>query len=482
MAQKPIPLTNMQRSSLDELSGGSAIAMNVVSDKLGAVYKRPGLKTSDNLTSSVVNSNGLTSVHASYGGTVYATGPAYGVSDIYKLASGGVLNLSSDLETRLLGTSRPVLAETEALLVFVAGDDPQKVVLATAVSSRLGGTPPKATHVVGNRLRLVMNDPTVDKSKLRYSDFATGSVYAGNEIWSFGGVGTSGYTSAAARPDPIVGVYETADAVFAFGTTNLQIFTPDPNLVYAPANTLEVGCAAPYSVIRLDNNFAWLDHQRRFVLASGNEFQAISADIGKDIKGISTVSDCFGYRLRQDPFDLLVWTFPTDGRTFVYQLGGGWAQWAGYSLATSNWRLFKAACFTHNTVTDENIVGTTDGYAAVFNNDTYTDLGDPIKAYVESGFINRGTDNKKLCRAVHLRMRRETDTTVSPWLSVSYADFPGQWSSPERISLRYDVAGDIVVTLRSLGVYRNRNWRFEFDAGSKLVLSGVTEDYDELGA
>ena len=125
MAQKPIPLTNMQRSSLYELSGGSAIAMNVVSDKLGAVYKRPGLKTSDNLPGSVINASGLTSVHASYGGTVYATGPAYGVSDIYKLASGGVLNLSFDLATRLLGTSRPVLAETEALLVFVAGDDPR---------------------------------------------------------------------------------------------------------------------------------------------------------------------------------------------------------------------------------------------------------------------------------------------------------------------------------------------------------------------
>jgi hypothetical protein len=454
--------------------------MNAVVDRLGAIYRRPGLKTGD-LLDTVINAGGLEALHCTYDGTVYAVGPETGAYSIYNVCAGGATKLSLDHTSRLIGTKRPIITETEAILAMAAGDVMQKVILSTDVSSRLGGTPPEATHVVANRLRLLANDPKVDKSKIRYSDIATGSDYAGHEVWSFAGVGTSGYTSAEARPDPIVALHETADSVFVYGSNNMQVFVPDANLVYAPSTTLEIGCSAPYSVIRVDQAFAWLDHQRRFVLASAQEFKPISGDIASDLESISTISDCFGYRLIIGNSDLLVWKFPTDGRTFVYQIGGGWSQWAGFDESAANWKTFKGSCFAHNEVTHKSHVGTSDGYIAAFDVDTYTDIGDKIRTYVESGFVNRGTDNRKHCKAVHVRMRKTINTASSPIISISYADEPGRWSEPVMVDFGYSSETETVVTLRSMGVYRNRNWRFEFSEDCNMVLSGITEDYDVLG-
>lgn len=481
MPQKPIPLTNQQRSSQEELGGGSAIAMNVVKDATDTLIRRPGLAYSSLATQSQINSGGIDCIHAAYNGDIYATGASLGIHDLYKVSAGGYSTLSTDLATRLLGTARPTVSETAALLVFSAGNDPQKVLLSTDVSSRLGGSPPKATHVIANGLRLLMNDPTVNTSHIRYSTVASGTSYAGHENWT--SAGTSGQFTAEARPDPVVALGENTNMVFGFGQTTLQVFAPDPTWFYSPVQTINLGCGAPYSVVKVDESFAWLDDKRRFVVSDGVSYSEISDDISLDLKNMTSVTDCFGYRLYEPPIDCLVWTFPTDGLTFVRQTKGGWSQFAQRTSDNSAWTAFTVNCHTFHVPNSKNIVGTTDGYVAELTRSVETDFGAPINAYVESGFVSRGTTARKRCKSVKLVLRRGTiANTTSNKAGISYADTPDDWCDPIWLDLGTGADKYPVIQLNSLGVYRVRNWRINMSTADQLAIVGIIEDYDILGA
>lgn len=480
---KPINFGNSQQSGVDALAGASPVAVNVVREKGGTVRRRPGLQTPTLVTSSLVDADGIVGMHVTVDGQVYAVGNNAGGRKVYRVTSGGSVELSPSGTSKLLGTGRPVFAETEALLVIAGGGPMQKVVLGTTAISRLGGDPPNASHVTANSLRLEANDLTVDRSKIRYSDISAGTLdFSGHETWTLGGIGTAGFFSAEARPDPILALGENTNELFVVGSTNVQVFAPDPALVYAPVATREYGCTAPYSFFKVDQTFAWLDHRRRFVVTDGRTFEVISDDIQQTLDDIADPSDCYGYRVRMGPIDCLVWTFPSDGRTFCFQMGAGWSEWLGANIGGGNWNALPVLSHAHDPTTNTNFVGTTDGYVGELKMGVDNDLGTEIVSYVETGFLNRGTDRRKHCIGVRLTFERgqATGVTSEPVGFLSWADAPGKWSNPKAIRLGSDGDTSPVVSFRSLGVYRRRAWKFTFSAAIDLVLAGVEEEFEIL--
>lgn len=477
MPWKPIPFWNEQESGYEELSGASPIAMNVVKEPKGAVRRRPGLRAASGATSSVIDSNGLSGIYAALNGKLYAVGGVPGNRAIYEVGPSGATNLSLYPTTGYLtGTSRPTFAETEMLIVVAAGRDMHKIEKAAPVCTRLGGSPPFASHVVANASRLLANDTAVLTSRISVSDVATGTVtYAGHETWTFG-VGDASFFTAESRPDKVVALVDSTNEIFVFGETSLQTWGPDPSLVYAPHSTLEVGCAAPYSIIKADETLAWLDDQRRFVMSEGRSLKVISEPIADTLLGIGTISDCFGFRVHRGFLDAMVWVFPTDGRTFVFQKGAGWGQWSGWSDALGTWTPTTITGFTQRTGYPENLVCTSAGTILAFDMDTPTDGGARVVARVETGYLNQSTDLRKHCQCVRLVFRRDT-FPGSPG-QVGYLGFR---DSPSEEWRRVPVElqeGQSVVELRSLGVYRRRQWFFEFSGTTEVVLAGATEEYE----
>jgi hypothetical protein len=486
--QAPIVFGNNQQSGLEPLGGASPIAINVITDKTGAVMQRPGIKLATGIiSSSAIDGDGVIGLYETEGRKLYAVGdagPGEGRS-IYRIDGGGKLELSNSIDTYLMGSTRPVFAETEMLLVIAGGSDMQKVELATDLSSRLGGSPPLASHVSAIASRLVANDAVTDKSTVRYSSVANGNTsYAGHEQWSQG-IGTAGFFRAEARPDSVVALADNANELFAFGGTSVQVFSPDPTFVFAPSATREFGLGAAYSVVKSDAVYYWFDERRRFVKSDARSYEIISDPIKRTLDDMATVSDCFGYRVQVGPVDAIVWTFPSDGRTFAYQQGVGWSEWLGWDDSVANWRPFPVLCHCY-TRDGKNLVGL-DGWVGQFDLDTFTDastdtLSDRVMASVTTGFINHGTDALKHCKRLYLRIKRGQSTgTTAPVGFLYYRDSLGAWSSP--ISVSFGVNSDLetVVRIDSLGSYRTRQWKFEFGNNVAMVLAGVTEEFDVLG-
>ncbi len=473
MPEAPIPFTNKEASGFSELAGASPIAFNVLTDGTGAVHRRPGLRVRSGVTSSVVDADGIAGLWVANNGAVYAVGNAPRLRHIYKVTTSAD-DLSILGPARLTGTGRPVFTETDALLVIAGGQDIHKVDLVTGDTGYLGGTPPTATHVAGNSARILAND-TVNRNQVHYSGQAAGSSITGHEQWSVG-VGTAGFFSGEARPDPVVAIADNANEVFVWGSRTLQVFAPDPQAVLAPVVSRQVGMAAPHSLIANDQSFAWLDDQNRFVVSDGRGFEVISDPIAQTLDNLTTVSDCFGYRVNEGFADVLVWTFPTHGLTFAYQQGVGWCRWAGWN---GNWSAFPVTAKDINVAT--NIVGLSDGRIGELSRNSVLDYEAPIRAYIETGALSRGTDARKMCKRVRLSLKRGKSTGSAPQAKLGWRDRPGVVSGSIPVSLGTSPDTEVVVVFPSLGVYRRRQWFFEFTGTEELVLASATEEFEVLG-
>jgi hypothetical protein len=481
MPTEPIPFVNQQASGWERLAGASPQAMNVVVDGRGAVRRRPGIAVYDKVLPGVIDADGIDGVHATNTGKLYVAGGESppGSRKLYRLTGTGTNELGG-IRPKLVGGERPIFAETEAIVVATAGDKPQKVDLVTDASARLGGDPPRSTHILTNTARLLSNDLDV-LSQISFSGQSLGSSTTGNETWT-PGVGLAGFFQAEARADPVLAVAENTNEIFAFGRTNVQVFAPAgaPD-DYATVSTREYGCAAPYSVIKIDQSFAWMDNHRRIVVSDGRKFEIISDPIDADLDDLARVDDCFGYRVHEGQVDCLVFTFPSVGRTFAHQMDGGWAQWQGWDDATNNWKQFRVSAHNHDNVNTKNVVGTVDGRVGVLLREQQTDLGERINAYVTTGFQSRGTDRKKHCRSVRFVLQRgQSAEAVSPAARFTYRDDEGDWEDWIPISLGSAADRSPVVEFRSLGVYRRREWKFDFSDAETLVLALATEEFDVL--
>lgn len=481
MPQADIIFGPNQEGGYEELGGSSPRAFNVVIDPKGVVSKRPGIATYSQAPSSVIDADGITGLYASNDGQLFAVGGTPGARHLYKLAGGSALDLSTAPNSELRGIGRPTFAETEVFVVMAGGSNMQKLRLSNQESTLLEGGPPIASHVIANSSRLLGNDVLTDKTKVRFSGISQGTVdTSGHETWANTGLDEDGgFITAEARPDPVQAVWENTNEVFIWGKDNLQIFVPDANSIFAPAATRESGTLAPHSVIKRGQDFFWLDQHRRIVYSDGRSFQQLEGPIKRQLDALQDPTDCFGYRVFLGHVDALVWSFPTDGRTFAYQVDGGWSEWTGWDIGASQYK--QLIINAHHLRRDGglNVVGTRDGKVGKLSLDAYSDLGELIVASVDSGFINRDTPNYKRCRSIALELRRGSNSSTSLG-RIEWRDDTGPWNGPIFIDVGETGDNHIVREIFSLGTYRRRQWRWTFSDSANLQLVKVTETFDIL--
>lgn len=471
MKAEPIPFAPQQSSGNEKLGGAMPLALNIWIDRAGVIRKRPGIRALESGPAGVVDANGLVGIKKCLNGDIYAIGASGAERPIYRIAGGSSTMLGAGVPPAgLRGSSRPVFAETEALLMIAGGDAMEKVVLATQTASRVDDSPPVATHVIAQSLRILANDTVIDRTKVRYSDTSIGTTdYSGNETWTIGPDTTAGFFTAEARPDPVVALAENTNTIMVFGSNTLEMWVPDSTYRFTRTVALDQGCGAPYAIAKREQQFYWIDSYRRIIRGGDGAADFIGQEIQQTLDGIP-IADAFAYRVYTGALDCVVFTFPSDGRTFVYQDGIGWGQWSGWDGAS---RIqFPVSCQDGFT-----LVGLSDGSIGELSLDAYDDLGTPIQCVIESGFVSRDTDAVKDCSRVQLALKRGNASTDAK-VTLKWRDRPGPWEPPVTIELGSDGDTEPVVDLPSLGTYRRRQWSIEFTGDDELALVSATEYYE----
>ena len=148
------------------------------------------------------------------------------------------------------------------------------------------------------------------------------------------------FASAEGSPDGLVALIVDHRELWLFGTDSTEVWynsgEADFPLTRIQGAFNEIGCVAAYSVAKLDNGIFWLGADARgqgiVYRANGYTGQRVSTHaIEYAIQSYGTISDAIAYTYQQEGHAFYVLTFPTAGKTWVYDVAVNlWHERAGF--------------------------------------------------------------------------------------------------------------------------------------------------------
>lgn len=149
------------------------------------------------------------------------------------------------------------------------------------------------------------------------------------------------FASTEGSPDGLVAVAANFREVWAFGTNSIEVWF-DSGATDFPLQRIqgafnELGCAAPYSVAKMDNGLFWLGRDRRgegiVYRANGYAGVRISTHaVEWQIQQYGDISDAIAYTYQQDGHSFYVLVFPSANTTWVYDAATqAWHERAGFA-------------------------------------------------------------------------------------------------------------------------------------------------------
>ena len=190
------------------------------------------------------------------------------------------------------------------------------------------------------------------------------------------------FASAEGAPDQLVSLIVDHREAWLFGTNSVEVWY-DAGLADFPLSRIqgafnEIGCAAPYSVAKLDNGLFWLgsDARGQGIVYRSNGYTGVRMSthaVEWQIQQYGNLSDAIGYTYQQDGHAFYVLVFPTANTTWVYDVAtGAWHERAGF--ANGHFVRHRSNCqMSYNS---EIVVGDyQNGNLYAFDLDVYADNG-----------------------------------------------------------------------------------------------------------
>ena len=148
------------------------------------------------------------------------------------------------------------------------------------------------------------------------------------------------FASAEGSPDNLVSLIVDHREVWLFGQTSVEVWynagLPDFPLSRIQGAFNEIGCAAPFSVAKLDNGVFWLgaDARGKGIVYRSNGYNGTrisTHSVEWQIQQYSDISDATAYTYQQDGHSFYVLNFPSADVTWVYDVATqAWHQRAGW--------------------------------------------------------------------------------------------------------------------------------------------------------
>jgi len=351
------------------------------------------------------------------------------VSDAFVVSGNSLYKINTSYSATLIGTiagTGPVSMADNGTQLFIAANGPSYIYNnATNVFSQITDPDfPGAVSVGFLDGYFVFNEP--NSQKIWITSLLDGLS-----------VDPLDFASAEGSPDGVVGIIVDHREVWVYGTNSVEVWydagTQDFPLQRTQGAFNEIGCAAAYSIAKMDNGLFWLgaDARGRGIVyrANGYTGQRISTHaVEWHIQQYGNLSDAIGYTYQQDGHSFYVLIFPSANTTWVYDVAtGAWHERAGWS--NGSFTRHRSNC--QMSFNNEIIVGDYEnGNIYAFNMETYADNGQIQKWLRSWRALPTGQNN--LRRTTHHSLQIDLETGVGLNL--------GQGSDPE-VMLRWSDDG-----------------------------------------
>lgn len=296
------------------------------------------------------------------------------------------------------------------------------------------------------------------------------------------------YFLAPGNPDDIIEFRIHNRDIYLFGTASIEIWENDGETPFsrAPGGFIQVGCIAAKSVVQTESALYWLDSNRRFSVFAGNQPQVISSPFDRELQTFANISGCVGVRLVINGADFIIWNFPSQDRSLVYNVNlQDWTEWGTWIPATNSYRRYfgQAAAFSP---AFGKILGGAYDVPNVYeiSPDYLTDNGTSIRLVRRSGHIDYGSSKFKRGEEFRMRVRRGDDdnsSTSPPEVTLRWRDNNRPtWSNDHVISLGAPGSSDMIYRALRTGMYRTRQYEISTADAARLVMADAEEDVELL--
>ena len=223
-------------------------------------------------------------------------------------------------------------------------------------------------------------------------------------------------SSADGSPDGVVAINVDHRQMWVFGTDSVEVWY-NAGLANFPLTPVqgafnEIGCAAPYSVAKLDNALFWLgtDARGQGIVYKNNGYSGVRVSthaIEYAIAQYGNISDAVAYTYQQEGHAFYVLNFPSASKTWVYDV----SVQAWHERASGNENQYRhrsnCQCNFGGTI----IVGDFEnGNIYAFDLDVYADNGQ-IQRWLRSWrALPTGQNNLK--RTAHHSLQLDAETGV----------------------------------------------------------------------
>lgn len=298
------------------------------------------------------------------------------------------------------------------------------------------------------------------------------------------------FGSAESEPDKIVGVKKYNGQLWLFGSETIEVHqnTGNQDFPFERINgaVLDKGCAAKASIAQEETSLTWLGNDRVFYMAQGYNYKAISTyPINQEIEKLIRIDNAFSFIYIQDGHKFYTTTFPTDERTFTYDITEElWHERQSIDLdcKTTRWRANNYEIFA-----EKNLVGDfEEGIIYEIDSETFKEGTHALKSEIISRLISA----KSAKFNIH-RLELDFDSGLGL--------ITGQGINPQ-VMLQISVDGgrtygqELWRSLGKQGEYRTRaewrqlgiadvkgmNFRVTISDPIRRALLGAYIDYEEL--
>lgn len=268
------------------------------------------------------------------------------------------------------------------------------------------------------------------------------------------------FASAEGSPDGVVGIIADHREIWVFGTNSVEVWYNSGNADF-PLSRIqgafnELGCAAAYSIAKMDNGLFWLGQDARgkgiVYRANGYTGQRISTHaVEWQIQQYGDLSDAIGYTYQQEGHSFYVLIFPQANTTWVYDVATqAWHERAGWHNGSFTRHRSNCQVFFNGSV----LVGDyQNGNVYAFDLDVYADNGQIQKWLRSWRALPTGQNNLK--RTAQHAMQIDLESGVGLNL--------GQGSDPQ-VMLRWSDDGGHTWSnehwsdMGKIGEYYRRVW------------------------
>ena len=267
-------------------------------------------------------------------------------------------------------------------------------------------------------------------------------------IWSsqiLDGTLVEDFASAEGAPDGVVGVMADHQELWVFGTDTTEVWyytgaaPPIFPFQRIQGAFIETGCAAAFSIAKLDNSLFWLgtDARGQGIVYRANGYTGVRVSthaIEYAIAQYGNISDAIAYTYQQEGHAFYVLTFPTGNATWVYDVSTQvWHERAGWDNGDFMRHRSNCQCNFGGNI----VVGDFEsGNIYRFDLDVYADNGGIQKWLRSWRALPTGQNNLK--RTAHHSLQLDCETGVGlndgqgsdPQVMLRWSDDGGHtWSN-----------------------------------------------------